>query len=165
MLKHVGCEDIAYAAYVVFTISAIFMDSVRHGMQLVVNSTSGCIFDCGLRINSKKMEVVLFNRKPRRISTTEIEHYLKAEAYYLGFLLHRNLYWKSNTIKRAKNVSIALYICNKATGKHGICDLEWLIGNWTVSWIKSWSRKDLWRDLTVRSINCMVPQFFWNRLK
>ena len=121
-LEGEGCRVIAYADDIVVTSTGKFPETTRDLVQRSLNKVSSWSTKCGLAVNPKKTEVIMFTNKhkipdvkPIKLNGVEIP--FKDRVKYLGLILDRKLTWKDNLICRIEKASTALYTCRQMVGK------------------------------------------------
>lgn len=121
-LRNEGYEVNAYADDLVITITGKFLDTISLLMERGLNILTRWADKCGLSVNPKKTELVLFTRKRKipnfrlpRLKGVELP--LSSSAKYLGIVLDSKLDWNKNIEERAKKATSALFSCKRFAGK------------------------------------------------
>ena len=113
-----GIDVVTYADDVMLLTSGKFPEILRDLLQTGLNITLKWTSDCGLNLNPKKTEIILFTRKYKppqlkELKIREITIPLTKNIKFLGIILDSKLDWKLNVCERVKKAYVAYYSCKK----------------------------------------------------
>ena len=125
---------VAYADDIVLMVSGMFPTTISEIMEGALVLLSNWATDCGLSVNPRKTELMLFTKKTKvpnfnlpKLNGVSLT--LTKQAKYLGVILDPKLSWKSNVEYRVKKANIALYTCKRMLGKKW--GLQPKLSNWS----------------------------------
>ena len=113
-----GIDVVAYADDVMLLTSGKYPEILRDLLQNGLNYTLKWASDCGLNLNPKKTEIILFTRKYKppqlkELKIREVTIPFTKQIKFLGIILDSKLDWKLNICERVRKAYIAYYSCKK----------------------------------------------------
>lgn len=117
---HTESKIVAYADDLAITIIGDDLPTIKNKMQITLGKICLWAESCGLNINPKKTEILLFTRKKIEFGTISLQGVKikkSNSAKFLGVIFTPTLSWRLQVEERAKKAQAAFYACRSSFGK------------------------------------------------